>query len=570
MGAVTSEAARVEIWHQRLAQIADAMGVVLRRTAVSPNIRERADFSCALFDSNGRLVAQAPHVPVHLGSMEHAVRAVIDAVSLFPDLVGIVNDPFAGGTHLPDLTLVEGVWLHEGDELVRVGYVACRAHHADVGGASPGSMPVGTSAAPGNVPQKAQLPPAVGPRYDEQAPQHVFHRGLTIADEGVRISPMLLDDSVVERVSSASRLPAERRADLAAQRAALAHGRDALRGVAAQEGRLGLRQGFELLSAYGERLMRATLAAIPDGIYPFADSLDDDGAGRTDIGLRVVITIDGETARVDLEECDDETSGSLNAVRAVTEAAVAYVFRLLLPDGAPTCGALLAPIAIETTSGSICDAQPPRAVSAGNVETSQRLVDLLLGALHLACPGRIPAASAGTMSNLLLGDDSSAYYETIGGGAGGGPTRAGASAVQTHMTNTRNTPVETLEAIVPARVVTYAVRRSSGGGGTQAGGDGIVRELELLASLTVTLIGERRRRPPYGLSGGGPGRVGEDTLVRDGESYALPAKIVFESRLGDRLRIETPGGGGFGDVRRAKVWAAVLSGQALTLKDLGG
>ena len=570
MGVVIPESAHVEIWNQRLAEVADAMGVVLRRAAVSPNIRERADLSCALFDSNGRLVAQAPHVPVHLGSMERAVQAVITHVPLPPDAVGIVNDPFAGGTHLPDLTLVEAVWLREADELVCVGYVACRAHHADVGGASPGSMPVGTSAAPGAVPHKAQLPPAVGPRYDEEGAQHVVYRTLTIDDEGVRIAPSLLDDSVIERIMAASRVPAERRADLAAQRAALAHGRDAVRMIAMRDGRLGLRQGFELLSAYGERLMRATLAAIPDGVYPFADSLDDDGAGRTDIGLRVVLSIDGDTARVDLEECDDESAGSLNAVRAVTEAAVAYVFRLLLPPGAPTCSALLAPVTVETRPGSICDAQPPCAVSAGNVETSQRLVDLLLGALHLACPAKIPAASAGTMSNLLLGDDSSAYYETIGGGAGGGPTRAGASSIQTHMTNTRNTPIEILENVVPARVVTYAVRRGSGGGGTQAGGDGIMRELELLAPLTVTLVGERRRRPPYGLSGGGPGRVGEDTLVRDGKSHALPGKVVLEARAGDRLRIETPGGGGFGDARRAKVWAAVLSGQALTLKDLGG
>jgi N-methylhydantoinase B len=560
-----AEAARVEIFRQRLAEIADGMGTVLRRAAVSPNIRERADFSCAIFDPEGRVVSEAQHVPVHLGSMGAAVRAVRAAVPLEPGVVAIVNDPFAGGTHLPDLTLVAAVHaLGEGC----IALVACRAHHADVGGTSPGSMPVGTRARRGFVPMRADVPPAVGPRYASAENDSVDHHEVTIADEGLRIPPVVLDDAVLARLEAASRSPAERKADLAAQRAALRYGQDALVALAHAE-RGALARGFDLLYAYGERLMRATLRQLPEGIYPFADSLDDDGAGNADVALRVVLHVENGGAIVDLEECDDETPGSLNAVRAVTEAAVAYAFRTLLPADAPTSEGVRAPIQIRTRPGSILDARPPRAVAAGNVETSQRIVDLVLGALAQAVPTKIPAASAGSMSNLLLGTVEGAYYETIGGGAGGGPTRAGASGVQTHMTNTRNTPIEELEASWPLRVVRYGLRRGSGGGGVHRGGDGLIRELELLAPLTVTLIGDRRRRPPYGLSGGGPGHPGEDRLTRDGRVTRLPAKIVLDGEVGDRICIETPGGGGHGDARKGKFWAALLSGSPITREDLG-
>jgi N-methylhydantoinase B len=564
------EAARVEIWNQRLAAVADEMGAVLRRVAISPNIRERADYSCAIFDAEGRLVADAPHVPVHLGSMGRAVRAVMAEVALIPGVVAIVNDPFRGGTHLPDLTLVAAVHLPAPLGGGLLGHVACRAHHADIGGASPGSMPMGTRALPGEVPEEPDTPPAVGPRYDAPAPTGVERRAVTIADEGVRLGPQVLDEALLARLTSATRSPDERRADLFAQLAALRAGQGALAALAAAHGAEHVRAAFADLYAYGSRLMRESLARLPAGIYPFADSLDDDGAGRRDLALRVVLILDGDRAVVDLSESCDETEGSLNAVRAVTEAAVAYVFRLLLPTDAPTNEGSLSPIEIVTRPGSIVDAQPPRAVAAGNVETSQRIVDLLLGALARACPDRVPAASAGTMSNLIVGDDQGAYYETIGGGAGGGPRGAGASAIQTHMTNTRNTPVEVLEASAPLQVVRYAIRRGSGGGGSSRGGDGIVRELELTAPQTITLVGDRRRRPPYGLAGGGPGTPGRDTLTRDGVEHRLPSKIVLEGRTGDRLRIETPGGGGHGDVRRAKMWAAVLSGAAIAREDLDG
>ena len=563
------EAARLEIWTQRLAEIADAMGTVLRRSAVSPNIRERADFSCALFDANGQTLAEAPHVPVHLGSMGLAVRAVMANVSLAPGAVGIVNDPFAGGTHLPDLTLVEAVHLPEILGGGVIAHIACRAHHADVGGSSPGSMPVAARAAAGTVPAVADVPPAVGPRYPQAKADGVVYRELSLADEGVCIAAQLLDGAVVDRVAAASRAPDERRADLAAQRAALRHGRDALVSLVRAEGVTTVVDAFSSLQAYGARLMRGVLWSLPPGVYPFADSLDDDGAGHDDLALRVVITLSPEGAVVDLEESADETSGSLNTVRAVTEAAVAYAFRCLLPAGAPTCAGLLAPIEILTRPGSLCHAKAPRAVSAGNVETSQRIVDVVLGALAQAAPDRIPAASAGTMSNLLIGDDSRAYYETIAGGAGAGPHGHGASAIQTHMTNTKNTPIESLEATMPLRITQYAVRRATGGGGTSNGGDGVVRELELLQPLTVTLVGERRRRPPYGLLGGGPGIVGIDSVTRDGVTRRVPAKISFEGRTGDVIRIETPGGGGHGDTRRAGFWAAILSGAPLSRTDLG-
>jgi len=568
-GTALPEAARVEIFRQRLAEISDAMGITLRRAAVSPNIRERADFSCAIFDADGRVVAEAQHVPVHLGSMGIAVRAVLATVELTPGAIAIVNDPICGGSHLPDLTVVQAVYAPAELGGGRVALVACRAHHADVGGTSPGSMPVGTRARPGMLPERPDVPAAVGPRYTADAAEALVYHALTITDEGLRLPPMLLDDDVLARIERASRTPSERRADLAAQRAALRHGHDAVLALIASEGATALAQAFLLLHAYGERLMRASLRQLPDGIYPFADSLDDDGAGKDDIALRVVLHLHDGHATVDLEECDDESDGSLNAVRAVTEAAVTYAFRLLLPPDSPTSEGTRAPIALVTRAGSICDAQPPRAVAAGNVETSQRIVDVVLGALAQAAPTRIPAASAGSMSNLLLGDERSAYYETIGGGAGAGPLRDGASSVQTHMTNTRNTPIEELEASMPVRVLRYARRRGSGGGGSHRGGDGLIRELELLAPLSVTLIGERRRRPPYGLSGGGPGIPGEDWLTRGEKTIRLPAKIDFRAEASDRLRIETPGGGGFGDARKGKFWAAMLSGAPITREDLG-
>jgi N-methylhydantoinase B len=552
---VTS-AAELEIWNHRLGQIADEMGGVLRRAAFSPNIKERRDYSCALFDRAGRLVAQAAHIPVHLGSTALSVRAVIDALALAPGEVAIVNDPFAGGTHLPDVTLV----ARAGE----VGWVACRAHHADVGGSAPGSMPVGVRADGDELPEAEELAPAVGPRY--AAAPALRGTPVTIDMEGVRLPPMVLTDDVVRQFVAASRAPDERRADLAAQRAAVDLGCRRLVELAARHGADALAAVEEALTAYSARLLGAAIAALPDGVYAFADSLDDDGAGGgRDVAIRVQLTIDGGRAHVDFSDSDDEVAGPLNAVYAVTVAAVLYAFRLLLPEDAPTNEGLLAPLTIVAPEGTVLNARPPRAVAAGNVETSQRVVDAVLGALAQALPSRIPAASAGTMNNLLIGGDDWAYYETLAGGAGASADGPGASAIHTHMTNTLNTPVEALEHALPLRVHAYAVRRDSGGGGVHHGGDGVVREIELLDDATVTLVGERRRRPPYGLHGGGPGALGEDTLRRGARTVRLPGKVTFAARAGDVLRVATPGGGGWGDAIRGGFWRAVLGGEEIKI-----
>jgi N-methylhydantoinase B len=554
--------AELEIWNHRLAQVAEEMGVTLARAAFSPNIKERRDYSCALFDADARLVAQAAHIPVHLGSTAASVQALVAAVPLGDGDVGIVNDPFAGGTHLPDITLVRAVFGASG---ARIGYVANRAHHADVGGSAPGSMPVGVFALGDALPEADDLPAAIAPRYAIDHVSTVAYRPVTIDEEGLRIPPRRLDDGVIGDLCRVARAPDERRGDLMAQRAALEVGARRLRQLADAYGEATLAARSAALIGYGESLLRAAIADVPDGIYAFADSLDDDGAGRNDVAIRVYVSIIGDRAVIDFSDSDDEVGGPLNAVFAVTLSAVVYAFRLLLPEDAPTNHGLYAPLEVIAPPGSVLDARPPRAVAAGNVETSQRVVDVVLGALAQALPGRIPAASAGSMSNVLIGDAAGAYYETIAGGAGGSAAGAGASCIHTHMTNTRNTPIETLEQALPMRVVEYSRRRGSGGGGQQRGGDGVVRALELLADRTVTIIGERRRRPPYGLAGGGPGTTGHDSVTRDGREVRLPGKVTFAGRAGDRLTIRTPGGGGYGDPMRAKFWASVLSGEALVI-----
>ena len=558
---IVSSPAQLEIWNHRLAQVAEEMGVALGRAAFSPNIKERRDYSCAIFDAFGRLVAQAAHIPVHLGATALSLGAVLQTMTLADGDVAIVNDPYAGGTHLPDITLVRAVFAS--GELI--GYVANRAHHADVGGGAPGSMPMGVRAVGDTLPEAEETPVAMGPQYAQAPSATLRTRPVTIDEEGVRIPPSLLDDDVVARLCAAARAPDERRGDLAAQRAALEVGCRRLQALAATYGAEVLRARGDELIAYGEALLRAAITAIPDGVYAFADSLDDDGAGTHDVGIRVLLYIQGDRAVVDFSDSDGEVQGPLNAVYAVTLSAVVYAFRLLLPADAPTNHGLYLPLEVVAPEGSIVNANPPRAVAAGNVETSQRIVDVVLGALAQALPGRMPAASAGTMSNVLFGDDERAYYETIGGGAGASANGPGASCLHTHMTNTRNTPVEQLEAALPVRVVRYQRRRGSGGGGQFAGGDGVVRELELLADLTVTIVGERRRRPPFGLMGGGPGIPGEDWIERGDERRRLPPKVTFAARKGDRLTIATPGGGGYGDTMRAKFWASILSGEALKL-----
>ncbi len=530
-----SPAARTLLVH-RLTGVAEEMMATLVRTAYSPNIKERRDCSTAVFDARGRLVAQAAAIPVHLGAMPMSVAAALEAFpNLAPGELAILNDPFHGGTHLPDLTAVSAVCAGDGTP---VGYLASRAHHADVGGTSPGSMPLSTS----------------------------------IDEEGLRLAPVLLvrDGSVqapvLERILAATRTPDERAGDLRAQMAAHATGGRRLAALADALGAEALATGADDLLAYGEALMRAVIRALPDGRYAFRDFLDDDGAGTADIPIVVTIEVDGSAARVDFDGSGPACRGNLNAVEAITRSATYYAFLCLLatpserrpevPDPLPLNEGCFRPVEIALPVGSIVDAGPPHAVAGGNVETSQRIVDVVLGALAEAWPDVVPAASQGTMNNLTLGGTDPlrgrpfAFYETIGGGAGARRGAAGEDAVHSHMTNTRNTPAEALEFAYPLRVERYAIRRGTGGDGRWRGGDGIRRDVRLLADASGTLIAERRARGPWGLAGGLPGAPGAQRLLREGTETPLPAKARLELRAGDVLSIETPGGGGWGVAER--------------------
>lgn len=509
------------VLHHRLAAIAEEMGVRLGQSAFSPNIKERHDYSCALFDARGGLVAQAAHIPVHLGSTPLSVRAAIAAHRLLPGDVVVVNDPFAGGTHLPDLTLVAPV--HDRSRRL-LGFVANRAHHADMGGMTPGSMPLARE----------------------------------IHQEGFRLPPVrlvragTLDSDVLALFLANTRVPDERCGDLEAQRAALAVGVERLVELAEDLGALRLARGMEALQRYSERLTAASLRALPSGVYRAVDFLDDDGIRVGPIPLCVAIRLSGGRARIDFSGSAPQVEGSLNANYAVTLSAAMYVFLALAPEPIPANDGVMRRLEVHAPAGSVVNARFPAAVAGGNVETSQRIVDVMLRALAAAAPDRIPAASCGSMNNLALGgfDRSRArsfsYYETVAGGAGGGPLGAGAAGIHTHMTNTLNTPIEALEAYYPVRVTSYRVRRGSGGDGRHRGGDGLVRELTILCPAEATLLTERRRSSPWGLAGGGSGKRGRNLLVHKGRVRALPGKVNLRIEVGDTIRLETPGGGGFG------------------------
>ena len=515
----------LEIATHRLAAIAEEMGVVLGRTALSPNVKERRDFSCAVFDARGGLAAQAAHIPVHLGATPLSVRAAIARVPMEPDDVVVLNDPFAGGTHLPDVTVVSPVFAPGARR--PFAYVANRAHHADIGGMSPGSMPLASD---------------------------IFQEGLRLPPVKLVARGRLVDD-VVALFLANTRVPAEREGDLRAQWAALRVGSDRLRDLAStRRGAARLAHEMAALQDYSAALMRATLRALPRGTYRAHDVLDDDGLGAERLRIAVSIRLAGDHARIDFAGTDRQTRGPVNANLAVTRSAVLYVFTALAGESIPPTEGLARPLDIVAPEGSLVNASPPAAVAGGNVETSQRIVDVLLRALAHAAPDRIPAASCGSMNNVALGGTAGgqpfAYYETIAGGAGAGPSGAGTSAIHTHMTNTMNTPIEALEAYYPLVVRRYALRPRSGGRGRHAGGAGIIREIEFLTDAEVTLLGERRRVAPYGLAGGEPGARGRDWLVQGGRRRRLPGKTTLRVRPGDRVCVETPGGGGFGAVRR--------------------
>lgn len=512
---------RLEVLKNRFASLTEEMGAVLQRTAFSPNIKERRDFSCALFDGDGEMVAQAAHIPVHLGSMPLSVAAAIRCVDLAPGDMVMLNDPYRGGTHLPDITLVMPIFCNASKPSF---FLANRAHHADVGGISAGSLPLSTE----------------------------------IFQEGLRMPPMRivraghLEEELLAMLLANVRTPVERQGDLNAQMAANRVGERRLREIVELFGLdETIRYGQALLD-YGETMMADVIATIPDGCYRFEDLLDDDGAGSGPIPIRCELTIAGKDACVDFSASAPQVAGCVNAVRAITLSAVFYAFRLLAPEDIPGSTGCMRPIAVRTVPGTIVDCNFPAAVAGGNVETSQRIVDVLLGALAQALPERIPAASCGSMSNLTIGGvdprngNLFAYYETIAGGAGGGPAGPGASGLQTHMTNTLNTPVEALEHAYPLRVRRYCLRSGSGGAGHHPGGEGVVKEMEMLDETRITLIGDRRKQSPYGLAGGEPGRPGRNALLRKGRIRELPGKCTLTGHAGDILIVETPGGGGWG------------------------
>ncbi len=519
-------AVELEVVRHALAGVADEMGVALRRAAYSPNIKERADCSAALFAPDGQMVAQAEHIPVHLGAMPRSVEAAIARFGdrLAPGAQVMVNDPYAGGTHLPDLTLVSAVGDAGGTLL---GYVANRAHHADVGGAAPGSMPASAT---------------------------------DIAMEGLRIPPLLIaeDDEVrddlLELIAANSRTPRERRGDLRAQFAANHVGALRLRELAQRYGVDGLHTAMREVCDYSERRVRAAIADIPDGTYRASDVLELPAgtAAGDEVEIAVTLTVDGDEVTADFDGSGAQVASNLNAVLAVTVSSAYFVLRMLTDPDAPPNAGCYRPLTVRAPERSVVDARHPAPVAAGNVETSQRIVDVLLAAFAEALPDRVPAASQGTMNNLLLGASEPvafSYYETLGGGEGATPARDGQSGIHTGMTNTENTPAEAIELDYPLRIWRYELRSGSGGQGDHRGGEGLVREIEVLSDrATLTLQTERRRHAPRGLHGGGDGGVGRNLLRRsDGTEDELAAKGTWQLAHGDRVVIETPGGGGWNE-----------------------
>jgi len=506
----------LNLFSSRITAICDEMGTVLRRTSFSPNIKDRLDFSCAVFDANGLLCAQAAHIPVHLGSMAFAMASIVQIVNWCPQDMLVLNDPFLGGTHLPDVTLIAPVFHQAGGALL--GFVANRAHHADIGCESPGSMPISRSL----LEEGRVIPPTL--LYRQGALQKSALQLMTGEEDG------------------------ELDTDFAAQFSANQIGVQRLNEFVGDLGVEHYLQGLEELNDYGDRLASSVIRELSPGSYSFDDVMDDDGVGTLDILLAVTLHIDSEKVVLDFNNSSKQVRGNLNCPISVAAAAAFYCFRSLMPAFTPACAGTFRRIEIVADEGTIVNANRPAAVVAGNVETSTRLVDVILGALAQAAPTRIPAASQGSMNNVAMGyiDDYNGtrwdYYETLAGGTGAGPNYAGLDAVHSHMTNTLNTPIESVEMHYPLRVLRYAIKPGTGGQGRHYGGSGLVREYEFLADAEVSLLTERRRHPPWGLDGGKAGAKGINRL--NGEK--IPGKCSIHVSAGDRLQIETPGGGGFG------------------------
>jgi N-methylhydantoinase B len=517
-----SYSADLEIFRNLFVSIADEMGAVLRKTSFSANIKERRDYSCAVYDASGETVAMGDHMPVHLGAMPLSVRHALNAFDLGPGDVAIVNDPFSGGTHLPDITAVSGVFFNK--KRRADFYVASRAHHSDVGGMSPGSMPLARE----------------------------------IYQEGLRIPPVLLmragevQRDVMQLILANVRTPEQREGDLLAQVMAARRGESRLREMALRYGVARLARAASGLLDYTERMTRAMLAGIPDGAWTFEDFLDNDGITHTPVRIAVALYIQGDTARLDFTGSSPQVQGCVNANYAIAVSATMYCFRCLIEGDVPYNAGLLRPIEVIAPERSVVNAGLPAAMAAGNVETSQRITDAILGALAQAIPDRIPAASSGTMNNLSFGgwdtlrNRAFAYYETIAGGMGASSRGPGRDAIHTHMTNSWNTPIEAFEHEYPVRVRRYRIRAGSGGKGKHFGGDGIVRELQFLEDADVTILSDRRERGPWGLAGGGDGAPGLNERLTGTQLTTIPAKTRIEIHKNESLRIQTPGGGGWG------------------------
>ena len=513
------DAISLEVFKNLFAAVAEEMGVTLQRASFSPNIRERLDFSCAVFDAEARMIAQAAHIPVHLGSMPASVAAAVaEFEEFFPGDVIVLNDPYHGGTHLPDITMISPVFA--GGDLCY--FVASRAHHADVGGMSPGSIPLSTE---------------------------LYQEGLIIPPLKLKLSGWSNEGAMALLIAN-SRDPQERLGDIEAQLAAHRVGESRLLDMMIDHGVDVTIEHAHALLDYSRKMTEAVVARIPDGVYAFEDAMDGDGQDESEIPIRVTVSVAGERMTVDFSGSAPQVTGNVNAVPAIVASATWYCVRLLAEEDVPVNHGCFLPVEVITPPGSVLNPRFPAAVVNGNTETSQRVVDTVLGALAQAMPDVIPAASQGTMNNFAVGGfhdgGQFVYYETLGGGHGGASAGGGISGRHCHMSNTLNTPVEALEYSLPMRVRRYELREGSGGDGVHPGGDGIVREYELLAPAQVTISSERRLRAPYGVSGGAPGKRGVNTVLRGGVAERVSGKYSAQLQPGDRVLIETPGGGGWG------------------------
>jgi len=522
------DAVTLEVYRHLFTALAEEMGASLRRASFSPNIKERRDYSCALFDPRGVAVALGDHMPVHLGAMPMSVEAALEKVGVLePGDVAILNDPFRGGTHLPDITVISAVYSQEA--LLPLGFVASRAHHSDVGGMSPGSMPLAQEI----YQEGLRIPPVL-----------LFHRGVR-------------NEDLWETLLANVRTPVERAGDLDAQLAALHTGETRLLEMVERKGAQEVLSAMQGLITYADRLVEAGISEIPDGCYESEDFMEDDGFGSGPVPIRLKMDVTGNRMILDFQGTAPQTTGGINAVAAITSSATRYVVRCmveaLLATPLPAGGGSMSAVDLRLPSGSLVNASAPASVAAGNVETSQRITDVLLQAFGKALPELTPALSQGTMNNTTVGGidprtgDTFAYYETVGGGLGAAPQGPGLSGVHSHMSNSLNTPIEALEHAYPFRVVHYGIRRESGGEGFHRGGDGLRRDIQLLTPGRVTLLTERRLQGPRGAAGGADGAPGENILTRADSEEKLQGKVTFDALEGDVISIRSPGGGGWGE-----------------------